>query len=71
MLTKKFQEFKMTTDIFDFNELKSLPNFGIKDFKDSYYMGEISPENNLRNGLGVCVYENSRLYEGFWERDRR
>jgi hypothetical protein len=21
--------------------------------------------------MGICVYENSRLYEGFWKNDKR
>jgi len=43
----------------------------VKNYKDSYYLGEILPESNVRNGMGVCVYENSRLYEGYWKNDKR
>jgi len=32
----------MKSDIFDFKELRKIPLFGIKNYKDSYYMGEIS-----------------------------
>lgn len=61
----------MKSDIFDFMELRKIPLFGIKNYKDSYYMGEISSQTNLRDGMGVCVYENSRVYEGFWKDDKR
>ena len=61
----------MVTDLFDFPDLQKDPNFGIKHFKDSHYMGVINPEKNSREGLGICVYENTRLYEGNWLNDKR
>jgi len=68
---RQFLNYKMVTDMFDFNLLLKQPNFGYKKFKDSYYLGEIDLDKNIRSGMGVCVYENSRLYEGFWINDKR
>ena len=34
-------------------------------------MGEIDADLNMRFGMGVCVYENTRLYEGYWKEDKR
>jgi hypothetical protein len=59
----------MLTDLFDFDELKTKPNFAVKRYKDSYYRGEI--EAKQRHGLGICIYENSRVYEGSWVNDKR
>lgn len=61
----------MKSDVFDFLELRKINNFGIKNYKDSHYMGQISKDSNLREGMGVCVYENKRIYEGFWLNDKR
>lgn len=61
----------MKSDVFDFKELRKIPLFGIKKYKASYYMGEISKNENLRDGKGICVYENSRLFEGVWKNDKR
>lgn len=55
----------------DFEALKHSPDFVIKHFKDSHYIGEIDPGKNVRAGLGVCIYENTRLYEGSWKADKR
>jgi len=59
----------MLTDLFDFDELKQSEYFAIKKYKESLYRGEI--QTRLREGLGICVYENSRIYEGAWKTDKR
>lgn len=47
-------------------ELKSSANFSIKDYKDSYFLGEINMQSNQREGIGICVYKNGRYFEGSW-----
>lgn len=56
----------MLSNLFDFEKLKQSSNFGVKNFKDSYYVGEIDPLTGVRNGLGICVYKSGRVYEGNW-----
>ena len=61
--------YKMITDLFSFEELKSRTNFAIKRYKESLYRGEI--ETGHRHGTGICVYEIGRVYEGEWSNDKR
>lgn len=61
----------MVTELFDFEQLKLSENFSIKEYKDSYYIGETDPEKNDRNGFGICVYLSGRYYEGSWSNDKR
>jgi len=70
-LEEKYLNYKMVTSIFDFQTVVNQPNFMVKNYKDSYYLGEILPERNVREGMGVCVYGNTRLFEGFWKNDKR
>ena len=48
--------------MFDFEEIKAQENFGIKKYSDSVYLGEL--QDGKRNGFGVIVYRNNRVYEG-------
>lgn len=66
---EEFLHYRMLTDLFDFDQLKMMDNFAVKRYKDSLYRGEIVDKQ--RQGLGVCVYENGRIYEGSWLFDRR
>lgn len=61
---RQYMRYKMHTDLFDFELLKQSETFAIKKYKESLYRGEIVGQ--LREGNGVCVYENGRLYEGAW-----
>ena len=67
----------METDLFDYEALKLSKDFHIKHFKDSIYRGELDDSNDgnhrgkYRHGLGVCEYQNGRLYEGGWSKDKR
>ena len=61
----------MLSNEFDYPDLiENSDNFGIKRFKDAIFRGEID-ENNKRNGKGVIVYKNGRVYEGDWLDDKR
>ena len=66
---KQYMVYSMVTDLFQFEELKSRPNFAIKRYKESLYRGELVEGN--RHGQGICVYEIGRIYEGDWLADKR
>ena len=59
----------MQSSLFDFESLKLSELFAIKRYKDSHYKGEIVERK--REGLGIMVYKNGRLYEGEWAKDKR
>ena len=62
-------DYTMESSVFDYEMLKQSPNFGIKQYKDSIYRGELV--NGKRAGLGVMQYRTARLYEGQWLNDNR
>lgn len=64
------EEYSMESNMFDYEAIKQLPNFGIKKYADSVYRGELD-ENNQRSGYGVMVYRKNRVYEGMWFMDQR
>jgi len=57
-------QYEMISNEFDYEELKSSANFGIKQYKDSVYRGEL--DKRKRDGKGVIVYMTGRIYEGEW-----
>lgn len=61
---QQYMTYKMITDLFDFEELKTRSRFHIKRYKGSLYRGEL--EEGAREGQGICVYEIGRVYEGQW-----
>jgi hypothetical protein len=61
--------YDMLSNEFDYEELKTSEIFGIKQYRDSIYRGELI--NRKRNGKGIIVYNTGRLYEGDWEMDKR
>ena len=57
----------MISNEFDFEEIRLSELFGIKQYWDSLYRGELDQKNKKREGRGVLVYEDSgRIYEGEW-----
>jgi len=56
------EEHTMESNVLDYEQLKQSENFGIKQYKDSCFKGELA--GGKRHGLGVCVYRTARLYEG-------
>lgn len=43
-------------------QLKAGHNAKIKKYKQAVYFGEF--QDKMRHGLGIMVYQDSRLYEG-------
>jgi hypothetical protein len=59
----------MESNEFDYDEVKEMATFGIKQYKDSVYKGELV--DRKRHGLGVISYHSGRVYEGSWFQDFR
>lgn len=53
----------MESNLFIYDEILELENFAIKKYKDSIYKGMISKDRK-REGFGVIVYKNNRVFEG-------
>ena len=62
----------MISNEFDYEKVVLLDTFGIKQYRDSIYRGELDPNTKKRQGLGVLMYnEKGRVYEGEWDKDKR
>ena len=62
----------MLSNEFDFGELRRNENFGVKQYKDAIFRGLLAPGpqgRQVRQGGGVQVYKNGRIYEGDWTND--
>ena len=62
--------YNMISNEFDYEEVRKSEVFGIKQYKDSIYRGELNGKRK-RHGLGVIVYNTGRIYEGEWKDDKR
>jgi hypothetical protein len=73
-MTDKEIEYKMKSDLFSFQELKTHKDFTVLRLGDSVYMGSVTTNEvdsvKKRHGRGIMKYKN-RLYEGFWLNDLR
>lgn len=54
----------MISNQFDYDIVKESDDFGIKQYKDAIYRGEL--KGRLRQGKGAIQYRNGRVYEGDW-----
>ena len=62
----------MISNEFDYEKVVLSDLFGIKQYKDSLYRGELDANTKKRQGYGVLVYkENGRVYEGEWDKNQR
>jgi len=59
----------MSSDLFNYNEIKNSESFGVKKMADAIYRGQIKDEK--RHGYGVMVYNTKRVYEGQWDNNFR
>ena len=62
-------EYVMESKVFDYELLKQAPDFGMKQYNDAVYRGELV--NGKRHGIGVMQYRKARVYEGQWQNDAR
>lgn len=42
----------------------------LKEFGSVKYCGHINKETKERQGFGIAVMEDGKVYEGFWEKDK-
>ena len=54
----------MISQLFDIDKICEAEEFAIKRTKNTLYRGTLVERK--RQGLGVLVYENGRVYEGEW-----
>lgn len=66
---KHLIEYQMESNEIDYEVVKMQENFGIKQYKDAVYKGEL--KDRKREGRGVIKYNNGRVYEGEWHEDKR
>lgn len=63
------EDYEMLSTEFDFEVIRQSPAFGVKQYADSIYWGEL--QDRKREGKGVIVYFTGRVYEGDWFHDKR
>ena len=56
--------------MFEFAKLRKDRAFKIKKYRDAVYRGMLNSKGD-RQGRGVMVYANNRVYEGEWDADMR
>ena len=66
----KMARYTMQSDVFKYNnKFKSREQFKVLKYTDAVYRGIIDEETGKRQEKGIMVYENGRVYEGFWHMD--
>ena len=64
------EDYKPIGSLIVMTELREMPMFQVKKFSDAVFVGQVN-EKDLRDGLGVMIYKNGRIYEGNWKDDQR
>ena len=59
----------MISSLFTIEQICEAEEFAIKRTKNTLYRGTLVERK--RQGLGVLIYENGRVYEGEWQDDKR
>lgn len=62
-------DYVMESQVFDYEILRQSSEFGMKQYNEAVYRGELF--NGKRHGLGVMQYRKARVYEGQWQADAR
>ena len=63
--TSEISDYNMLSDLFVFSEIKELDNFCVKNYKNgAKYKGQINPKTNERDGYGVMISGEGKVYEG-------
>ena len=63
------EEYEMESQMFDYHIVRKGESFGIKQYSDAIYRGELV--GGKRQGVGVMLYKKNRVYEGEWVADLR
>ena len=43
--------------------------FAIDDGAEAIYVGQLIEETEIKEGIGIAVYNDGRIYEGYWKDD--
>lgn len=73
------EDYQPASCMIDVDEIRRSPNFAVRKFPDAIYIGEVNKdlpetdedEDPLRQGKGIMLYKNGRIYEGEWRKDLR
>ena len=57
-------DYVMESQVFDYAMLQQAAEFGMKQYNEAIYRGELA--NGKRSGLGIMQYRKARVYEGQW-----
>ncbi len=68
-LVTYFKHYKAAGQFIDIKALQESPNLKLKKYKNCVFYGII--QNGLKNGKGIMIYFNTRLYEGDWLDDKK
>lgn len=60
------EKYDMISNEFDYETIRLSDTFGIKQYRDCLYRGQLDEVTRQREGCGVLVYKNGRIYEGLW-----
>ena len=66
---QELDSYDMISQLFEYDQICTAEEFGIKRTKNTLYKGTLIERK--RQGLGVLIYDNGRVYEGEWQDDRR
>ena len=58
------EDYQMISSLFSIDHICEAEEFAIKRTKNTLYRGTLVERR--RQGLGVLIYENGRVYEGEW-----
>lgn len=62
---RMLENYQPISDLLNWEELKSDPNAQLKKYRESVYYGAIV--DGSRNGIGIMLYTNGRVFEGNWK----
>ena len=63
------KEYEMISQLFNYAEISEADEFRIKRTKNTLYRGILVERK--REGVGIVIYSNGRVYEGEWHSDKR
>ena len=65
------EDYKPISKFIDMRKIRQSPNFAVKKYQESIYIGEEDKSSLKREGLGIMIYKSGRVYEGPWVADYR
>lgn len=65
------EDYRPISKYVNMRQIRQSANFKVKKYQESIFIGEVNKETDKREGLGITVYKNGRIYEGPWIGDLR